>query len=125
MDQGKASHIAPPRQITSTAVTRVRLYTATTASQCDELPDAWAGHYIRVRAEGGDVDWFVADTSAAAVDRTVAAANAGASSTALGDRLAQYDWDAVVLPKTAGRKNYLVRQGSVSTAALRVTMITE
>lgn len=125
MDQGRASHISPPRQIGSTASSRVRLYSATSTSQVDALPREWQGHYVRIRAEGGDVDYLVSDYASAAVDHTISATSTGATSTALGDRIPSGDYADVVIPLSAGVTQYLAREASVSTAALRLTLLTE
>jgi len=126
MDQGKLSHISPPRQIGSTASTRVRLYTASsTASEVHALPVEWQGRQVRVQAEGGDVDWFVSDYAAAAVDPTIVATSAGTADVSLGARLFDGAHDECVIPQTTGVAQYLVRMAVSTSATLRVHVLTE
>ena len=116
-------HAQGPHAPTSSGVTNVRLFNATTTSQTHELPASWRGRYVAVRCEGGTVDYFYSSLSTASIDRTVAASAAGASSTSLGARMADGDIREEVVPSPRGSDVvYLVRQADVSTAALRIEL---
>jgi hypothetical protein len=121
-----ASFVTPPFRdsATTTVNTTVRLYTAVTTTQNNVLPDDWRGRYIEIGCEGGTVDYVLSVDSAQIIDRTVAATSAGASSSTLGGRLTAGEKVPVVVPDPAGGGQvYLARQADVSTAVLRITVV--
>ena len=126
MNLNQAAFVLPPlrESATTTVMTTVRLYSAVTTTAVNALPDDWRGKYVEIGCEGGTVDYVLSVDSAQTIDRTVAASAAGASSSTLGARLTAGEKVPVVVPDpSGGEKVYLARQADVSTAALRITVV--
>lgn len=113
-------YISPPRPDGTS--TSVRLYTATTASKVDALPNSWRGRYAVVTALVDDVWWYLSTDPAAVVDYTIAAADDGAPSSQLGSRLLYGTSRPVVLQVPESGTLYLVRQSSSDDAALQIEL---
>ena len=119
MDPHRRSHVHPPRQIWQTSPTSVRVYPADTTSRCDPLPREWAGRLVYISAEGGAVDWFIADHAGAEVSTTVAASAAGTADATLGARLFERGQDSFVVPHGTATQ-YLVRRTASGAATVRL-----
>jgi hypothetical protein len=103
--------------------TNVRLFTVTTDSLANAVPREWHGQLINIRcviAATNSVHWFFSRNSAASVDRSLGATDAGASSAELGATLLPEEIARVYVPTAASNESvYLVREGSAS-GSLRV-----
>lgn len=62
------------------------LYTMAAASKVNELPERFHGKFVRFEAIGADCTFLFSDVSTQIVDNTIAATDAGATSTNLGGR---------------------------------------
>jgi hypothetical protein len=60
------------------------LYTMAAATKVNELPERFHGKFIRFTAIGADCSFVFSDVSTLVVDNTIAATDAGATSTNLG-----------------------------------------
>jgi len=114
----QADNVTPPMAST-TEVSTVRLFAASTGHYSNVVPASFLGKYVKLTALNGNVHYHFSTDGAVAVDRTVASSSAGASSTALGDYLAQGQSDHVRLPKP-GRDTsvYFNREADSTTAVV-------
>jgi hypothetical protein len=103
-----------------TANTTVAAYLLDTTARNSALPAYMYGEIIRVTPFGGNAWWYISTSDSAAVDRTVAATDAGATGATVGSRVANGVTVERLCPYVRqGETLYLVWQGD-ATGVLQV-----
>lgn len=105
-----------------TNVTTVVAFTLTTTARNVALPRGFYGEFIRVLAVGANAYWFLSKNASAAVDRTVAPADAGQTNVSLGSYLANGDSREVECPGANSSETvYLCWQGDAAGTLFEVS----
>ncbi len=96
-------------------VSSVILYAMDTTEQVQEVPELFWGKYVSMTAIGGDCHYVFTDKSTHAVDRTIAATNAGAQAEGLGGIiLSGTERQRRIPTPPQGGKIYFSREGTAA-----------
>jgi hypothetical protein len=109
----EASYVRAPRQNATGDVSTAK-FTAGTSSAANAIPREWAGHFVRITVEGGDLHYLFTANASAEVDRAVSATAAGASGATVGDILLNGQSDHVRVPERTTGEIYFVREATAS-----------
>jgi hypothetical protein len=108
----QASNVRAPQFRTGDASSSQILYTVAATTKVNELPERFWGKYVRLQPTVA-IDFLCSDNAAQVVDNTVAATDAGATSTNLGGKCAADVAREFRVPTPpSGGKIYFARQGS-------------
>ena len=95
-------------------------FTAGTAHLVSAIPKNWEGSFVKITVTGGNLAYFFSSNSAAEVDYTAAAADAGASGATVGDYLADGATDHVIVPECSTGIMYFVCAASAASTVVRL-----
>lgn len=110
MEDFIASRIKPPMG-DGVAATNVRLYAVTTSAHTAAIPAGWAGRYVRLMADGGDVYVLFGSSASLAIDKSLAGTADGKSDKSLGIKLKDGVPEHFFLPSNT---THIAHQGAAS-----------
>lgn len=84
-----------------TSPTNSRLYAVGVGAHTAALPAGWAGRFVRLMADGGDVFVLFGSDASLAIDQSIAADADGAANKSLGIKLKDGVVERVFLPANA------------------------